>query len=113
MDPEHPANAGITDLDLAPRDSGGKVWFASDFTLLTPQDAGRGNGSLLYDVVNRGRKTVMGRFNSSGKPTMPQDPLDPGNGFLMRHGYSVLFGGWQADVPRGVGLIGLQAPGRA
>ena len=110
VDPEHPANAGITDLDLAPRDSSGKVWFASDFTLLTPQDRARGNGSLLYDVVNRGRKTVMGRFNSSGKPTMPQDPLDPGNGFLMRHGYSVLFGGWQADVPRGVGLIGLQAP---
>ena len=110
VDPSHPANAGITDLNLAPRDSQGKVRFASDFTLLIPQDARRGNGSLLYDVVNRGRKTVLGRFNSSGKPTMPQDPLDPGNGFLMRRGYSVLFGGWQADVPRGVGLIGLQAP---
>ena len=110
VDPLHPSNAGIVDLELAPRDSNGKVWFASDFTLLKPQQMENGNGSLLYDVVNRGRKTVMARFNNSGRPTMPSDPLDPGDGFLMRHGYSVVFGGWQADVPRGVGLIGLQAP---
>ena len=110
VDPLHPANAGIVDLDIAPRDSDGKVRFASDFTLLKPLRMENGNGSLLYDVVNRGRKTVMARFNNSGRPTMPSDPLDPGDGFLMRHGYSVVFGGWQADVPRGVGLIGLQAP---
>ena len=110
VDPQHPNNAGIVDLDLAPRDSQGRVWFSSDFTLLKPLDMERGRGSLLYDVVNRGRKTVLGRFNDSGRPTMPLDPLHAGNGFLMRHGYSALFGGWQADVPRGVGLIGLQAP---
>ncbi len=110
VDPLHPANDGIVDLKLAPRDSNGKVLFSSDFTLLKPERLENGNGSVLYDVVNRGRKTVPGRFNNTGKPTMPSDPLDPGNGFLMRHGYSVLFGGWQADVPRGVGLIGLQAP---
>lgn len=110
VDPLHPNNAGIVDLELAPRDSQGRVWFSSDFTLLKPLDMERGRGSLLYDVVNRGRKTVLGRFNDSGRPTMPLDPLHAGNGFLMRHGYSVLFGGWQADVPRGVGLIGLHAP---
>ena len=110
VDPLHPNNAGIVDLELAPRDSQGRVWFSSDFTLLKPLHMERGRGSLLYDVVNRGRKTVLGRFNDSGRPTMPLDPLHAGNGFLMRHGYSVLFGGWQSDVPRGVGLIGLQAP---
>lgn len=110
VDPLHPNNAGIVDLDLAPRDSQGRVWFSSDFTLLKPQYMEQGRGSLLYDVVNRGRKTVMGRFNNSGRPTMPSDPLDPGDGFLMRHGYSVVFGGWQADVPSGVGLIGMHAP---
>ena len=36
VDPLHPANEGIVDLDLAPRDSKGKVWFSSDFTLLKP-----------------------------------------------------------------------------
>ena len=110
VDPLHSNNAGIVDLELAPRDSQGRVWFSSDFTLLKPLNMERGRGSLLYDIVNRGRKTVLGRFNDSGRPTMPLDPLHAGNGFLMRHGYSVLFGGWQADVPRGVGLIGLQAP---
>ena len=110
LDPDHPANAGIVDLDLAPRGDDGKARFSSDFTLLKPRDMERGRGSLLYDVVNRGRKTILGRFNNSGRPTMPQDPLHPGDGFLMRHGYTALFGGWQSDVPRGVGLIGLQAP---
>ena len=81
VDPLHSANDGIVDLDLAPRDSSGKVWFSSDFTLLKPERMENGNGSVLYDVVNRGRKTVMGRFNDTGKPTMPSDPLDPGNGF--------------------------------
>ena len=40
----------------------------------------------------------------------PSAPLDPGNGFLMRHGYTVVWCGWQADVPPAPGLMGLQAP---
>ena len=59
-------------------------------------------------MVNRGRKTALSLNNvPTGEPTAP---LLPGNGFLMRHGYTVVWCGWQADVPPTPGLIGLQAP---
>ncbi len=34
VDPAHPANAGIVDLKLAPRNSAGRVEFSADFFLL-------------------------------------------------------------------------------
>ena len=42
VDPDDPANRRIVDLALAPRNEEGRVTFAGDFLLLTPQDPGRG-----------------------------------------------------------------------
>jgi hypothetical protein len=36
--------------------------------------------------------------------------MDPGNGFLMRQGYTVVWCGWQDDVPETPGLIRIQVP---
>ncbi len=36
VDPDHPRNAGITDLQLAPRDTQGLVHSSADFRLLKP-----------------------------------------------------------------------------
>ena len=110
VDPLHPVNEAITDIELAPRDSRGKVRFSSHFAMLQPADPDRGGHRILFDVVNRGRKTVLGRFNSSTRAFYPADPLAPGNGFLMRCGYTIVWCGWQADVPPTPGLIGMQAP---
>ena len=110
VDPLHPCNAAITDIELAPRDATGKVGFSAHFAMLQPLSPERGNRRLLFDVVNRGRKTVLSNFNSAPRPLDPTAPLDPGNGFLMRHGYTVVWCGWQADVPPTPGLMGLQAP---
>ena len=109
VDPVHEANKAIVDLELAPRDADGKVRFSADFVMLKPADPGRGNGALLYDVVNRGGKTVN-RFNSPPRNFDPTAPVHPGNGYLMRKGYTVLFGGWQTDVAPDPGLIGLRVP---
>lgn len=108
--PQHPRNAVITDLDLAPRDASGRVHFSAPFTMLQPVQRERGNHRMLFDVVNRGRKRALVLFNSAPNVMDPTAPLDPGNGFLMRQGYTVVWGGWQADVPDVPGLIGLQAP---
>ena len=54
VDPEHPSNADIVDLELAPRDQRGLVEFTADFILLRPTDLSRGNHRLLYEVNNRG-----------------------------------------------------------
>ena len=109
VDPTHPANQAITDIEAAPRDSDGRVRFSADFEMLQPADPERGRGSVIFDVVNRGRKTILG-FNSAPRALDPAAPLEAGNGFLMREGYAVVWCGWQCDVPDDPNLIGLSAP---
>ena len=110
VDPLSRANSPITDIELATRDDAGKVTFASDFAMLMPVDPAKGNRSLLFDVVNRGNKTALANFNSSPRALDALAPLDPGNGYLMRQGYTVVWCGWQADVPPTPGLVGMRAP---
>lgn len=109
VDPFNPRNEPITDLELAPRNSAGKVECSAPFSILQPNDPTQGKHRLLFDVVNRGRKTILS-FNSAERSADPTAPLDPGNGFLMRQGYTLVWCGWQADVPPTPGLIGLNAP---
>lgn len=98
LDPDAPANARVHDLRLAPRNARGRVEFSTDFFLLKPVDARRGNGRLLYDVHNRGNKLALWTFNNGERSNDPGSLEHAGNGFLMRHGYSVLWTGWNAEV---------------
>jgi hypothetical protein len=109
VDPAHPANAAIVDLDKAPRNAAGQVEFEADVCLLQPADPARANRRLLFYVVNRGR---MGAAPMSGAvaPPVLTERIDPGNGFLMRHGWTLLMVGWQWDVVRRPGYLGLEAP---
>ncbi|MBI3971557.1 MAG: hypothetical protein HY332_09735 [Chloroflexi bacterium] len=110
VDPAHPANAGIVDLDKAPRDAHGRIRFWADFCLLQPVDPQRGNGRLLLDVPNRGRRRAVATFNRARPDAAPTEAIDPGDGFLMRRGWTVATCGWQWDVPRSPALLGLEAP---
>jgi hypothetical protein len=109
-DPSHPVNARVTDIGLADRNAAGRVEFTADFYLLRPVDPAKGNKRLLLDVVNRGRKVALGMFNSAPRVADPSAAEEFGNGFLMRHGYTVAWIGWQADVPRRDGLMALDVP---
>jgi hypothetical protein len=115
VDPELPANRAIVDLDKAARDPSsvgtgyvGRVQFAADFSILQPVDPARGSRRLLFEVTNRGRRNAMRQFNRA--PITPPDTLDPGDGFLMRHGWTVGWCGWQWDVVPAPGLLALEAP---
>jgi Alpha/beta hydrolase domain len=110
VDPTHPANQAITDIGLAPRSAEGLVESAADFYLLRPLDPERGKRRLLLDIPNRGRKVALGMFNSTIRVPDPTTAEDFGNGFLMRHGYTVAWCGWQHDVPRQDGLLALTVP---
>lgn len=110
VDPAHPLNARIVDLDRAPRNARGQVEFAADFYLLKPVDMAKGNARLLVDCANRGRKVVLGMLNSAPRVPDPSTPEEFGNGFLMRHGYTLAWIGWQVDVPRRDGLMAIDAP---
>ena len=108
--PAHLLNRSITDIDLAPRDNDGLVHFSADIRILTPEDPRRGNHRLLFDVPNRGNRLALATFNRVPRPISPSAPTDPGDGFLMRHGYSVVWCGWQHDVPAAEGLMRIKVP---
>src|SRR5919201_1813724 len=99
-------------FDYERLDGDGKVRFWADFVLLQPLDPARGNRRLLSYVVNRGQRVGV-PFNRAAPrlPTLPPtDEIDAGDRFLMRRGWTVAFCGWQWDVDRQPGLMGLEAP---
>ncbi len=107
VDPAARVHEPIADLGLAPRNGRGLVESSADFYLLRPL---AGSRRLLLDVPNRGRKIALGMFNSAPRSNDPTTPEDFGNGFLMRHGYTVAWIGWQPDVPRRDGMMALDVP---
>jgi len=99
VDPDHPLNQPIVDLQLAPRNADGCVEFRADIWILKPVDPSRGNGNALYNVVNRGRKGILTTFNLAAGSNRPTAGSEFGDGLLMDAGYTVAACGWQADVP--------------
>ena len=110
VDPNNPANQIVTDLDLAPRNANGRVEFHSNFFLLKPKDVSRGNGTVLYEVSNRGGKGLLGFYNNAAGSLDPETAAEMGDGFLLRHGFTVLWLGWQFDPPMRDGLMRVHAP---
>jgi hypothetical protein len=107
--PRLEANREIVDLALA-AGSDGLVRFDADLLVLRPH--GRGNGRLLFVVPNRG---MLGGMPFCGDTSIQQfiaglDTLDPGDGFLLRDGWTIAWCGWQWDVVRGPASLGLRAP---
>ncbi len=97
-DPTNEANARISDLKRAPLNARGKVESWTDFFLLKPVDAKKGNGQLLYDVNNRGNMLALWTFNDGERTNDPKTEAHAGHGFLMKHGFSVLWCGWNGEV---------------
>ncbi|MEO5819620.1 MAG: hypothetical protein ABIT71_03885, partial [Vicinamibacteraceae bacterium] len=108
LDPDDPHNAGIVDLGRAPRDPDGRVHFSSDLYVLRPTDPSKGNGVLLFEVSNRGRRSLLGRFNRAAPSGDPTTDGDVGDGLLMRDGYTMVWIGWEIDVP--APLLRIEAP---
>jgi len=78
LDPDHPLNAIITDIQLAPRNADGKVEYVASFLIRKPTDMGTASGLLWHDVPNRG-----------GNVNLPVDS------FAARD--AQLLSGWQGD----------------
>ena len=110
VDPEQAANMAIVDLDKARRDAAGRVRFAGDLCILTPADRDRANRRALIELPNRGRKLAPRQFNRAVPDVPPTANIPAGDGFLFRHGYHVVWIGWQWDVFRDDALMGLEAP---
>ncbi|RJP32395.1 MAG: hypothetical protein C4527_06055 [Candidatus Omnitrophota bacterium] len=107
-DPTAPANQAIIDLDKAPKDERKLVHYYADVCILKPVAMEKGNGVILYDVNNRGNKLALRFFNDA--PGNANELDHAGNGFLMRHGYTVVWCGWIAEIRPGDSLMRLHAP---
>ena len=101
VDPGDPRNAVIADIDRAPRNAQGRVEATTDVVILRPADAARGNGTLLLDVPNRGRKLAPQLFDDAQQPgaNAADKAADAGLGFPHTEGYTMVWVGWQADMP--------------
>ncbi len=110
VDPDDPLNSDITDLHLADTNEVGHVCFDGDITLLLPETTDNGNGTLLLEAPNRGHPLALRSFNRAPFDVIPSDAIEPGDGFLMRHGWSIAFVGWQWDVPTCTHRLGLRPP---
>jgi Alpha/beta hydrolase domain len=108
LDPADPHNKRIADLTHATRAADGRVHFSADLYVLQPADSSRGNGTLLFEIANRGRKGMLGRFNRAGGSQDPVAAADFGDGFLMKEGYTLVWVGWQFDVA--APLLRVEAP---
>src|SRR5438094_7946447 len=110
FDPNLQRNDIIVDLTLAPRNARGEVEATADFFLLKPVDPRRGNGRLFYEVGNRGGKSILATFQKAAASPDPTTETQFGDGALMRQGFSLLWMGWQWDVPDRAGVMRMQIP---
>jgi len=104
LDPADKHNRGITDLEFAPKAADGRVHFSSDLYVLRPVNQAKGNGVLLFEVANRGdfggTSGLFGMING-GNGTDPDKPEYFGDALLMRDGYTMVWVGWEFDLPPG------------
>ncbi|MGH8495250.1 MAG: alpha/beta hydrolase domain-containing protein, partial [Gammaproteobacteria bacterium] len=111
FDPDAEANRAIVDIELAPRDEDGRVSAVADFMALQPVEPERRRGVALLEVSNRGGKASLAYFNGGRRGVNdPSLAEDFGDGLLMREGLTVIWVGWQHDLPDEPGLLRLAAP---
>lgn len=112
IDPKNPANRGIADLKLAPRNADGLVEFSGDFVVLRPVDPAKARHSMLLEVLNRGLTQANHRFFTSAPDTPftvnKLEGVKLQDAMVFEQGFTVAWVGWQFDLPKG--QVQLQVP---
>ena len=110
LDPKDPRNAGIVNLQRAPKNARGMVEYEVDWFMLRPADRAKGNGKILYDVTNRGRKLGLAFFLDAPVANDPKTVADTGTGLFFRMGYTLLWTGWDPDAPTANHGMAIKSP---
>lgn len=95
LDPRHPLNAVITDIEHAPRNARSLVEYSATFTILKPVDMTGATGVLFYQVPNRGRAGIEGGGYFAD---------------FRSQGHVLVASGWQADIAAGAGIETMVTP---
>jgi hypothetical protein len=111
LDPADPANSGIQDINLAPRNARGMVEYVTNIELLKPAEMARGNRVLFFEVNNRGNKLAPAAFDAgvAGGVAERNALSSAGDGWLMGLGNTMVWFGWEMDVRPGMSRIGMPA----
>ena len=105
VDPKLAANRIVRDLEFAPVNAAGEVEFAADFYMLAPADPARSNGTVLFEVSNRGGKAMLTRFDFARAAD------DLGDGWVCKEGFTLVWLGWEWDLPQSSkGSLHFEAP---
>jgi hypothetical protein len=110
VDPDAPANRAIVNIHKAPRNAAGQVEFFADFYVIGPTAPGKGNGTLLFEVSNRGRKSLLTAFSRAKGSNDPRSAAEFGDALLLEQGFTLAWVGWQFDVPREPPLMSVTVP---
>lgn len=116
VDPASPSARTIVDIDLVPCGPDGLIRFSGDFCVLRPKDPAKGNGRLVFEVLNRGTKKLFRDLMDAHIPpdggggNDPTSAADVGNALLLRHGYTMAWAAWQGDILAGEGRMLLHLP---
>ena len=109
VDPKKAHNKGIVNIGKAPMNARGRVEYSVDVLMLKPVDMRRGNQTIFYDVVNRGRQALRVNYGAE-RSNDPSTLAHAGDGFMMRLGYTLVASGWQGDVNAGAGRLTTNFP---
>lgn len=108
VDPRDPLNAGIVNIDKAPRSPKGLVEFSARFVIVKPVDMRRGNQKILYGINNRGNNIEIPH---ASWPSLAQGaPPDSTDGLIFRLGYTYVDAGWAGDVTSTPTRLGANLP---
>src|SRR5438445_6956737 len=110
VDPNAPANQLIANIKRAQRNDRGQVEFFADFYVISPVNPRKGNGTLLFEVGNRGRKGLLTAFSRAKSSFDPRTEAEFGDGLLLKEGFTLAWVGWQFDVPREPPLMSVTVP---
>ena len=111
IDPQNQFNQTICDIDLAPLNKNGLVEAKTKFIVLQAKDPSKRNGLAFIEVSNRGGKALMRYYNNATTGQVrPNVPTDYGNEYLMKQGYTLIWLGWQWDIPNQNDLLRLDVP---
>ena len=106
LDPNDPLNSVIVDLDKAPINDDGLVEYSVEVVIAKPER--HGNGSLIYSVLNRGRKLDLYFFNWIPEIRFFTNSLvaeDIGDGLAMEEGFTFVWSAWDGGVQPGAGRM--------
>lgn len=110
LDPANTANASIVDLGRAQRDASGRVIASANFMVLRPKAMPRERAVALLEVSNRGGKAALPYFARAAWSANPAAEAEFGDGLPLRLGLTLIWVGWQFDVPLRDGALRLDAP---